>query len=245
MALEMGSVGALADLAEVHADLGEYDRAALLHRRVLRRGGREVPLRAMEQTGNMLVRWAHGRVRRGRNTFDQVRPRVDEAERWLQQALAVGPTDERWSLIGSFHKRCATMAEGEERVAHLRLAIEGYAKAERLYDDGYQRNNWVQLYHLLTLLPVESDPAWVQQYSVSATVTEGTPEEGPVLTLSSPAGDTFGHPRMAEELRWQRFERGDRILTAGLVLGEVDVERLVRTYQAGFRLRSSAGSGAR
>ena len=240
MALEMGSVGALADLAEVHADLGEYDRAALLHRRVLRRGGREVPLRAMEQTGNMLVRWAHGRVRRGRNTFDQVRPRVDEAERWLQQALTVGPTDERWSLIGSFHKRCATMAEGEERVAHLRLAIEGYAKAERLYDDGYQRNNWVQLYHLLTLLPVESDPAWVQQYSVSATVTEGTPEEGPVLTLSSPAGDTFGHPRMAEELRWQRFERGDRILTAGLVLGEVDVERLVRTYQAGFRLRSSA-----
>jgi hypothetical protein len=132
------------------------------------------------------------------------------------------------------------MTEGEERVAHLRLAIEGYAKAERLYDDGYQRNNWVQLYHLLTLLPVESDPAWVQQYSLSATVTEGTPEEGPVLTLSSPAGDTFGHARMAEELRWQRFERGDRILTAGLVLGEVDVERLVRTYQAGFRLRSSA-----
>ncbi len=44
MALEMGSVGALADLAEVHADLGEYDRAALLYRRVLRRGGREVPL---------------------------------------------------------------------------------------------------------------------------------------------------------------------------------------------------------
>ncbi len=240
MALDKGSVGALADLAEVHADLGEYDRAALLHRRVLRLGGREVPLRAMEQTGNMLVRWAHGRVRRGRNTFDEVRPRVDEAERWLQQALAVGPTDERWSLFGSFHKRCATMAEGEERVAHLRLAIESYAKAERLNDDGYQRNNWVQLYHLLSLLPVESDPEWVEQYSISAVVTEGTPEEGPVLTLTTPVGDTFGHPRMAEELRWQRFERGDRILTAGLVLGELDVERLGRTYQAGFRLRSSA-----
>jgi hypothetical protein len=194
----------------------------------------------MEQTGNMLVRWAHGRVRRGRNTFDQVRPRVDEAERWLQQALAVGATDERWSLFGSFHKRCATMAEGEERVTHLRLAIESYAKAERLNDDAYQRNNWVQLYHLLTLLPVESDPAWVQQYSISAVVTEGTPEEGLVLTLTTPVGDTFGHPRMAEELRWQRFERGDRILTAGLVRGELDVERLVRTYQAGFRLRSSA-----
>jgi hypothetical protein len=61
-----------------------------------------------------------------------------------------------------------------------------------------------------------------------------------VLTLTTPVGDTFGHPRMAEELRWQRFERGDRILTAGLVLGELDVERLGRTYQAGFRLRSSA-----
>ena len=30
------------------------------------------------------------------------------------------------------------------------------------------------------------------------------------------------------------------VLTAGLVLGEVDVERLARTYRAGFRLRSSA-----
>jgi hypothetical protein len=239
-ALTMRSTGALADLAEVYADLGEYDRAALLHRRVLRKGGREVPLRAMEQTGNMLIRWAHGRVRRGRNTFEQVRPRVEEAERWLQQALAVGPTDERWSLLGGFHKRCATMAEGDERVTHLRLAIESYAKAERLYDDGYQRNNWVQLYHLLTLLPVESDPAWVEQFSVSATVGEGTPDEGPVLALTTPIGDTFGHPRMAEELRWQRFERCDSVITAGLVLGTLDVDRMVRTYRAGFRLRSSA-----
>jgi hypothetical protein len=45
---------------------------------------------------------------------------------------------------------------------------------------------------------------------------------------------------MAEELRWQRFERGDRVLTAGLVVGVLDVDRMVHTYQAGFRLRSSA-----
>jgi tetratricopeptide (TPR) repeat protein len=240
LAIRMRSVGALADLGEVHAELGQYDRAALLHRRALRRGGREVPLRAMEQTGNMLIRWAHGRVRRGRNTFDQVRPRVEEAERWLRQALAVGPTDERWSLLGGFHKRYATMARGEERIDRLRLAIESYAKAERLYDDGYQRNNWVQLYHLLGMLDVPSDPAWVQQYAVSAAISEREPGEGPVLVLSTPAGDTFGHPRVAEELRWQRFERGDRVLTAGLVKGRLDVDRLVRTYRAGFRLRSSA-----
>ena len=48
MATTVGSTGALADLAEVHAELGAFDRAAVLYRPALRQGGKEVPLRAME-----------------------------------------------------------------------------------------------------------------------------------------------------------------------------------------------------
>ncbi|HEY8092582.1 MAG TPA: CHAT domain-containing protein, partial [Acidimicrobiales bacterium] len=240
-ALAMRSTGALADLAEVYAELGRFDWAAVLYRRALRRGGRDVPLRAVEQAGNMMIRWAHGRVRTQGATYADVRRRVDEAERWLHQAEAVGTTDERLSLLGGFHKRCATMTEGEDRERHLRLAVESYAKAQRLSDGAYQRNNWAQLYQVLTLLGVESDPEWLNEFSVTATVSDaGGPDDAPVMTLSAPLDPNQGAEQDSGELRWARFERGDRVLTAGVVTGTLDVDRLVRTYRGAFRLRSSA-----
>ena len=127
--------------------------------------------------------------------FDDVQPLVDEAERWLRHALDFGATAERLSLLGGFHKRCATMVEGPERIEHLRLAIESYANAQRLADDGYQRNNWVQLYHLLRMLNVDSDPAWVNQWSVSAEVVVTGPNDPPALEPLRARGRQPGPPR--------------------------------------------------
>ena len=132
------------------------------------------------------------------------------------------------------------MTEGSERVRHLRLAIEGYASAQRLHDAGFQRNNWVQLYHVLTYLGVESDAEWLEQFSVQASVVDPSERDDvPEIVLTAPQDPNQGPPRVAEELRWRRFERGDRILTAGIVTGTLEVDRLVHTYGAAFKLRSS------
>ncbi|HEY8093902.1 MAG TPA: hypothetical protein VID93_08955, partial [Acidimicrobiales bacterium] len=98
-----------------------------------------------------------------------------------------------------------------------------------------------QLYQVLTLLGVESDPEWLNEFSVTATVSDaGGPDDAPVMTLTAPLDPNQGAERDPDELRWARFERGDRVLTAGVVTGTLDVDRLVRTYRAAFRLRSSA-----
>jgi hypothetical protein len=98
----------------------------------------------------------------------------------------------------------------------------------------------VQLYYVLTLIGPELEPEWIERYSVSATLEEAEdPEDAPYIRLAAPLDPNQGPPRPADEPRWQRFERGERLLTAGVVTGSLDVGRMVRAYRGAFRLRSS------
>jgi tetratricopeptide (TPR) repeat protein len=238
-ARELGSSGALAELADVHAELGHLRTAAGLYQEALGQGGRDVPVEAIEQLGNVLVRDAQARVRDDHTPLDDVRPQLDEASEWLGRALVLGETGERLALLASYHKRCAAMAAGEERRSHLDAALEHYAKAEARTDSAYYWNNWLQLYELVALEVGARPDEW------------RPPEARPLARPSAPASDGLngtGAGTPLDELPpppqgatfWDRAGIGDGMVTDAIRSGRLSAAELIDVYQHAFRLRSSA-----
>ncbi len=239
-ARQLGSAAALSDLADVHAELGQLRRAADLYRDALHQGGPDVPVKAIEQVGNTLVRDAQQRLRHGA-VFDDVRADVEQAQAWLSGALSLGETGERLALLGSYHLRCATMTAGDERGEHLRRAVEFYARAERAHDESYHWNNWVQLYHLLG---GDADPSLAPWRPDARPIAPPVPAPAPAAASdTAPDPSLLGvvapdAPPQAESF-WDRAGKGDGLLTEGLVSGHLDAETMATTYLDAFRLRSS------
>ncbi|MDH3524024.1 MAG: CHAT domain-containing protein [Acidobacteriota bacterium] len=106
-----------------YAELAEYERAVDHYRRAIELEDGAMTLRDIEQLGNMEVRWGErtGSVRT-----------VQGGLRRLRQVLALGPTTERWSLIGGGYKRLARMRPGKARRGALERMTEAYGKAHEL-----------------------------------------------------------------------------------------------------------------
>ncbi len=148
-----------ADLAEVWADLLDFDHAIRLYRSTLAQGGSSTPVKAIEQLGNLLSRRARHRAQEG--TSQDVTDDQEEAARWLQLALDLGRSGERLALMGGFHKRTAAMMTGDERADHLRQAIQLYYEAHRTTNKAYHELNWRQLVAIARLngITVVDEPA--------------------------------------------------------------------------------------
>ena len=123
---ELRAVEVYADLAEVWADLLDFDHAIRLYRSTLAQGGSSTPVKAIEQLGNLLSRRARHRAQEG--ISQDVTDDQEEAARWLQLALDLGRSGERLALMGGFHKRTAAMMTGDERADHLRQAIRALSR---------------------------------------------------------------------------------------------------------------------
>ena len=249
LAEQLGGRALFADLAEVWGDLLDFDASIRLYEAALARGGSDVPVRAIEQLGNMLSRRARRRYyERGQSA--SVQRDVRAAETWMYGALEFGESAERHALLGGFHKRAAAMNIGGAPAEHLSKAIRQYALAQRIEGSEYHALNWLQLVEIARLNNVLVD--------ADQTIEGRVVREGGRLRLVDPA-PTTDEPRSAAASAadfWQRAAAGDRLLTAILVDGsragddcdesmkhstlQQDIDALVASYEAAFRLRSNA-----
>jgi hypothetical protein len=123
--------------AQAFAELSRFDRAVYYYERVLRAERATAPIRALEQLVNCKVRWAGTLVRPDGPNEEKATPLLDDAERILRRLLDLGPTSERWSLLGGLMKRRAMAArDPKERRKALERMSDAYKQA---YDLSRQR----------------------------------------------------------------------------------------------------------
>ena len=191
------AVDVLGDLAAVWAELLDFERAIPLYERALTSGGSSVPMHAVEQIGNLLIRQASERHRGGQ---DDVAELIEKARMWLDQALAVGKSGERYALLGSYHKKCATMTTGAERLEHIKSAITCYAQANAVQPKPYHELNARQLAAVCRLCGSEAPPKPVKPISPTA---------------ESSADGAEAHNQKPESAPdfWERSRQGDLLLT--------------------------------
>jgi tetratricopeptide (TPR) repeat protein len=143
----------LAELANLAAQLEEFQAAIDLYRMALQVAKALAPLQAVEQLANMLGREAPRlAVTKGTGAAQSAIALFVEAVDWLDwldQKLPL--TAERLALRGAVHKRWAMLTGQAERLKHLRKALGAYddARQQRPESESYHVLNWVSLSFLL------------------------------------------------------------------------------------------------
>jgi tetratricopeptide (TPR) repeat protein len=156
-----GDLGSVAEaFAEAWDAAGDQNKAIEWYRRALAANDGSASIRATEQLGNLLVRQGEAELielatvdgsktrRRARakpkvsgngaaaDSIKQARSEVEEGIGRLEKVIALGPTMERESLIGSAYKRLAMIAAAQGDTKEETMAIaemeQHYARAEEL-----------------------------------------------------------------------------------------------------------------
>ena len=224
----------LYEIGRAYGELGSYDKAVESYRAAWEHpDSSAAPVRLVEQLGNLEIRLAQRRSRQakeadggpseadgGPSAADDAL--VEAARRHLELALGLGRTPERLALMGSFHKKAATMADGPQRHHHLAEAAGRYAEAHELHiaagrpPKPYYALNWLQMAALAGTPAVDADTRALLR---------------PVAGPSAPddADDDF----------WVRVTAADLSLTRSVLEGVADVDQLHREYRSAFDTRSS------
>ncbi|MDP9388507.1 MAG: CHAT domain-containing protein [Actinomycetota bacterium] len=235
----------LYELGVAYGELGAYDKAVECYRQAWDHPqGNAAPVKLLEQLGNFEVRLAQCRVRDRRappgtsgggdgvdvDVDIHVKELVDAAERHLGLALGLGETPERLALLGSFHKKAATLSGGDERRHHLVEAARRYAEARDLRSTlvgeatPYHTLNWLQLATLAGMRVPEAE--------VAAALGSVTPAvSGPSGPRRPGRGDPEGF--------WERVVAADLALTRFLLGEPTDPAQLENEYRWAFATRSS------
>jgi hypothetical protein len=141
--------GVFAELANVAAELEDFEQAAALYGQALATAKALAPISAVEQLVNVLGRQAPklwlAKTPAANEAALAVFRQAEEWLDWLDKKLALTP--ERAALRGSLHKRWALVTSGADRRAHLKRAEAAYRKARELGKDkkseSYQLLNWL------------------------------------------------------------------------------------------------------
>jgi hypothetical protein len=115
--------------AQAFAELGQFERAIHYYERVLKAERASAPIFALEQLANCKTRWAGRLLAADRSTSTKASALLDDAERILRHLLDLGPTSERWALLGGLMKRRAIAGAGDAKVR--RRALEQMSEAYR------------------------------------------------------------------------------------------------------------------
>ncbi len=189
-------------LGDAAAALGDFPAAITWYGRALRSEKALAPVRVLEQLGNVEVRYAVQRARRGESYGEMLSAAIGH----IQQALGIGPTVERFSLLGSYWKKCAVIAsekfaasgDAADRATRdeaVAQSIHFYGEAERINpNDSYPVLARVQL----------------QLLDDAADATSGSQAVRTALSASARVDGSF----------WQRAAFGDGELTR--MLGDDD-----------------------
>jgi beta-lactamase superfamily II metal-dependent hydrolase len=226
----------LYELGATYAQLGRYAEAVACHRRAWNHPeNSQAPVELIEQLGNLEIRLAQRRFLTSQShaaadTLDgellTVSDLLREARAHLTLARRLGDTGERLALLGSFHKKAATMARSQRQQRRdIEAAAKYYGLAHdwhvaRRTDDGrrqpkpYYALNWLQM-SMLAGSPVPRE--------------EAEPLLGPI-------------DEAAAQGYWGRATAADRLLTRAVLdrrLDQATITELDEAYTAAFRTRSS------
>jgi hypothetical protein len=149
--------------------------------------------------------------------------------------LDLGESGERLALLGSFHKKRATMTDGVQRREHLEAAVSFYERANAVSRAPYYELNVRQLAAVSRL---DAQAAGLPDHAPAQPSTTDNDAPAPVAAADD------GRPERAPDF-WSRAERGDRLLTEALEVAsdapdQARLEDMIEAYRAAFRLRSSA-----
>ncbi|MGH9117017.1 MAG: DUF7379 domain-containing protein [Acidimicrobiales bacterium] len=242
----------LYELGTAYAELGRYAQAVGCFRRAWNDNrSSEAPVRLIEQLGNFEIRLAQRRflaADRSMAAIDaigdealSVADLVDQAKKHLTLARRLGENGERLALLGSFHKKAATLARGRARKRHIAAACDHYRRAHewklantsdggRASIEPYYTLNWLQLASLAGA-PVEdaiAEPLLAaiarnpRQPRVKVDETGAVAARQAAGAATKPASDDY----------WTRVVRADLELTRSLRRGQAaaDAAQLVAHY---------------
>ncbi|HSB80347.1 MAG TPA: CHAT domain-containing protein [Candidatus Methylomirabilis sp.] len=231
--LKRGDVAAA--LGQAYGELGEFDKAIEHLGRAVQAEKAEFPVRAVEQRANFKSRWAVELFRSGQKPSGGVKPSdlIQEAVREVEALKQFGPTAERWSLLGSAHKRHAWIAEGDERKGALKSMASSYRKAHELaYAKGQGR---LDTYPLLNWLAAEILLDWY-----------GTPHPAALAQIEDWCQRAEAHASEREKVDpdfWNSVVKPECDLVRALARKTLDREK--DTIVDGYRRAKSRGASPR
>jgi hypothetical protein len=231
-------------------ELGCYKEAVDCYRRAwFDSTNNNVPLRVLEQLGNVEIRLAQ---RVASTNPDGALELAAQAEQRLDLALQIGPTGERLSLLGSLHKKLATLVPESRRADHLAQSCARYRDAHewvigqtatdtqegRIAEvDPYYVHNWIQMSALA------GDPV-DEQADVLLDAIDRSPRAPRVQVegrraVAALTGARVDHDAEGTEDYWCRVARANNILARGLRAGAPDIDALDAAYREAFTTRAS------
>jgi triacylglycerol esterase/lipase EstA (alpha/beta hydrolase family) len=147
-------------VAEAFGALGDFERAVARYETITRSERATASLRTLEQLANFKAVWAVELAHRPRPNARKAATLLRAAEKLLSELLEIGPTAERFSLLGSLHKRRAMIAGSatarrQAIVAMARAYDQAFAIAitNQVADDFYSLENRVAAQVVLSWLP--------------------------------------------------------------------------------------------
>jgi tetratricopeptide (TPR) repeat protein len=230
---------AIVGLARAYAEISDFESAVPLYERALRAEGASVTLKDFEQCANIRARLAADRAEAGiigrRAAVRQIRTSIRD----LNCLIEVGPTSERWSLLGSAYKRLAQTrgrSRAEKDIASMSAA---YAKAAVANpDDLYPLLN--SLAGILALGGPWQDPSSEMRDNPLATVAEFD------KALAEARERAAGKAREAKGFWDLSFEPDSELLAALRAVGKVkkaEIDQQFSNLESSYReLFSHSGS---
>ena len=149
-------------IAGVRSRFGDYDAAAEIYTRAKTGDRGDVSLAALEQLVSMTARSVVKQCKSA--SLDRAGKRAEiarlvEANKIIENLLALHPSSERWSLKGGMHKRWVIVASKGEQVKQLREMADSYRHA---YDMASATKSSDMFYPLQNLIAAEIALGWCQ-----------------------------------------------------------------------------------
>jgi tetratricopeptide (TPR) repeat protein len=206
-------------LARAFAQLNEFDTAIDHYTAAALAEDSAVPVKAIEQRLNLMVRRAASKSAPEPEKPDEALEEIRHSIEALSDLItACGETLERWSLVGGSYKRLARRTKGNARTKALQQTEEAYRKARNLG----QTRGAIEVYY-----------PWSQE--IAAQVISG-------IRSGKPARADFGglrrslHPASSSDF-WQLILPADLVLlelVANGTLTPAEQEAAVQAYLAAW-----------
>jgi beta-lactamase superfamily II metal-dependent hydrolase/tetratricopeptide (TPR) repeat protein len=226
----------LYELGGTYAQLGRYAEAVGCYRRAWNHPeSSKAPVELLEQLGNLEIRLAQRRFftsqsHAAADTLDgellTVSELVREARAHLTLARHLGDAGERLALLGSFHKKAATMARSQRQQRRdLEAAARYYGLAHEWYVTRQtgDRVPKAKPYYALN---------WLQMSMLAGSSVPSGQAEPLLASIDEPAGQDY----------WARATAADGLLTRAVLdrrFDQATITELDGAYTAAFRTRSS------
>ena len=152
-----GSADVCALAAQAFLELGQFEKAIGYYQRMLKAEKANAPMLAVEQLASCRSRWAGVLLHQTPPDTAAAQQLLQQAEDALDSLIALGPTSERYSLLGSVFKRRALMSI---KAAARRQALRGMSRAYKQAYDVSRENQAGDAYPLSNQIAADVVLSW-------------------------------------------------------------------------------------